>query len=166
MAIEKIIGEDGTIEFHLHMKNSKKEMECVFHNSTGPAIIFPWGVKEYYDFGSMHREDGPAVERKSKRNIYFLCDQKLSKKEWKNEIKSLKFIENCGYSVPTKNFIKRLNPGDLISIYGFGETLWTSMILSIKKINFVLYEWKLFSFGEVHDFEVFINQKIFRMKKI
>ena len=36
-------------------------LDGVYHNTTGPAVVYPDGTEYWYLYGQLHRMDGPAV---------------------------------------------------------------------------------------------------------
>ena len=58
------------------------------HRTDGPAIERSNGDKCWYKNGNPHREDGPATEWTDGTKFYYLNNEKLSKEEYIQYIKS------------------------------------------------------------------------------
>jgi hypothetical protein len=54
-----------------------------FHREGGPAVIYPDGIKRWYQHGELHRLDGPAIEHEGReyRTAYYLNGQFVTVEE-------------------------------------------------------------------------------------
>lgn len=70
-----IQGEEGTFSLTL---------ERLLHNINGPAIVYDNGRKEYWQDGSRHRLDGPAVEDAGIKQYYIKSKNYSEETYWKH----------------------------------------------------------------------------------
>jgi hypothetical protein len=67
------------------------------HREDGPAIEWADGYKSWYLNGKKHREDGPALEYASGRKAWWLNGEELTEKEFKNRMGKVVEIEGVKY---------------------------------------------------------------------
>jgi hypothetical protein len=56
------------------------------HRDDGPAIEWSDGDKVWYQHGKCHRDDGPAIMLVNKKYDWYLHGNHLSLDEWLNEV--------------------------------------------------------------------------------
>ena len=61
------------------------------HRVHGPAVIWPYGSKDWYLDGKRHRTDGPAIVwPNGALSRWYLDDEHLTEQEFNERIKSLR----------------------------------------------------------------------------
>jgi hypothetical protein len=60
------------------------------HREDGPAVEYADGSKYWYRNSKLHREDGPAIERDDRIKEWWLDGKNLTEDEWKKRTSKVK----------------------------------------------------------------------------
>ena len=52
------------------------------HRTEGPAVMHNNGSIEYWNHGQLHNIDGPAIETKIGKKVYYLFGRRLTEEKW------------------------------------------------------------------------------------
>lgn len=70
------------------------DSEGQFHRDGNPAVVYPKGKVEWYQFGKKHREDGPAVVLTDGREKFYLDDRFVRADRFPGKVAALQAERN------------------------------------------------------------------------
>ena len=83
----------GTIETLSDGAVIYRNAEGQLHRTHGPAIIYPSGVKGWYQNGLLHRTDGPAVVFPTGDQHWFLNGEEFCEEDFRMRVATVDYRE-------------------------------------------------------------------------
>ena len=93
-------------------KPSKRDMSKKLHRIDGPAVEYAdgckYGYKSWYVDGKRHRIDGPAIEYANGVRVWYVDNQRYSKKGFNKLIKEIKELPLALRLIDPREWVRKL----------------------------------------------------------